>query len=41
MTIEDKFNEFIASLRLDKEDADFQEYEVCITEFDNQLEKLK
>lgn len=35
MTIEDKFNKFIESGALD--DNEFQEYEICITEFDNKL----
>jgi len=37
MKIEEKFNEFIASGIID--DNEFQEYEICITEFDNKLQE--
>ena len=41
MSIESKFNEFIETGALDNNE--FQEYEICITEFDNKLagDKLK
>ncbi len=35
--LEKKFNEFIESGALDKEEADFCEYETCIVEFDNKI----
>ena len=31
------FNEFIESGALDKEEANFCEYETCIVEFDNKI----
>ena len=35
--LEERFNDFIATGILDLPENEFQEYEICITEFDNKI----